>query len=161
MTKILISACLLGQKVRYDGEGKFVPHAKLQEWVQNNRIVSVCPECAGGLPVPRLPSEIQSGSTAKRVFQGNACVVTKDGVDVTEPFLKGAFATLELAQRHGIKVAILKERSPSCGSTFVYDGTFQGQAILGMGVTTALLRENGIRVFSENEIDEALSCAET
>lgn len=106
-------------------------------------MIPVCPEQMGGLRTPRLPAEMRNG-----------CVYTKDGCDVTEAFLKGAEAVLHLAQLFGCRCAVLKARSPSCGSKVIYDGTFSGTRIEGNGVTASLLKENGIRVFTEHEMGE-------
>lgn len=143
MTKILVSACFLGEKVRYDGKCQSLLNETLLHWRQNKQVVSFCPEVAGGLSVPRQPAEIQGESQ---------CIVTCDGVDVSEQFNKGAQRALKLCQQHNIGIALLKESSPSCGSTTIYDGTFTDKKINGEGVTTALLRKNGIRVFSEKNI---------
>lgn len=122
-------------------------------------VVSVCPEMLGGLPVPRHPAEIQKGATAQDIITGTGRVKNHIEQDVTEYFIRGAQKVLEIAKQQHIKVAILKEKSPSCGSSKMYDGTFSGKVISGFGVTTALLRENGIQVFSEIEIDKALDAA--
>ena len=148
-SKILISGCLLGQKVRYDGKDSLQQNSRLDEWKNTGRIVSICPEMAGGLPTPRPPSEIVGDK-----------VLTIDGEDVTAQYLLGAQKALELAQKHNIRVAILKARSPSCGSKQVYDGTHSGKLIDGMGVTAALFIQHGIKVFDETEIDQALNAAE-
>ncbi|WDP91911.1 MAG: DUF523 domain-containing protein [Desulfobacter sp.] len=152
MEKILISACLLGEPVRYDGVSKPVAHPMIHEWQRQGRLVPFCPETAGGLPIPRPPAEICGGGGTD-VLADAARVVTR-GADVTAPFLMGARAALALAGEKGICFALLKERSPSCGSNRIYDGHFTGTLIPGMGVTTALLRRHGISVFSENEIDD-------
>lgn len=162
MSKLLISACLLGQKVRYNGEGKLVDHPHIQQLKQQQRLVTICPEVAGGLGVPRPPAQIQGQNTGAGVLQGIAWVKTDTGLDVTEQFILGAQKTLQLAQAHDVKVALLKARSPSCGSRQVYDGTFSGkQFVDGMGVTAALLSQHGIRVFNEEEIDAALLALES
>lgn len=134
----LCSACLLGVKCRYDGKDK--GHKGLIELSKSEVLVPVCPEQLGGLTAPREPSE-QRGD---RVFSRN-------GRDVTENFKKGADAVLKMAKALGAKEAIFKENSPSCGSKQVYDGTFSGKTIEGAGVTTKLLRENGIKVISEEK----------
>lgn len=144
MKKVLVSACLLGERVRFDGQAKTQHHPVLERWLAEGRVVRVCPEVAGGLPVPRPPAE--------RV--GDA-VVTKRGVDVTEHFERGAQEALRLARAHDIHVAVLKSGSPSCGSGFIYDGTFTKTRVDGDGVTTALLQSHGIRVFSELDWDGA------
>ena len=160
MPKILISACLLGEKVRYDGKDNLQTHARLQAWIKAGNVVAICPEMAGGLPTPRPPAEIQSSKTAVDILNGNAKIITDTNIDVTSQYLKGAYATLALAQKHHIHTAILKGRSPSCGSHQIYDGTFSRSLIAGMGVTTALLSQHGITVFDEMQINEALHWAE-
>ena len=144
MQRILVSSCLIGRPVRYDGRAKTSESALLAQWREEGRLVSVCPEVSGGLPVPRPPAE-RRGST----------VLTAAGADVTEYFRRGAELALATAQRYGIQMAVLKEGSPSCGSSRVYDGTFTGTSTPGAGLTTELLRSNGIRVFSEEEIPSA------
>ena len=152
-TKILISACLLGQPVRFDGQSKLVENSTLALWNNEGRLLPVCPEVSGGLPVPRPAAEIQG--TANDVLAGRGQVTTKENEDVSRYFLSGAQHALMLCRQHHIKVAILKQNSPSCGSTQVPDGSFSCNLISGEGVTAHLLRQNGIRVFSENEITEA------
>lgn len=159
MKKILLSACFLGQKVRYDGQAKLQMHPRLQTWIKEGRVVSICPEVAGGLSVPRDPAEIQTGHSAQDVLNGTAKIMTNKGKDVTAEYIKGAQKTLQLVQQHNIQVVILKARSPSCGSKQVYDGSFSKQVIDGMGVTAALLSQHGIQVFDETEIDAALDAA--
>lgn len=143
MVKVLVSSCLLGAPVRYDGRDKKSSHPVLQRWLEEGRVVSVCPEMLGGLGTPRPPAEIVAGTRR---------VVTRDGVDVTAAFEAGARAAAEQAIAH---VAVLKEGSPSCGSSFVYDGTFSKTSIAGEGVTAALLRARGVAVFSEDQIEAA------
>lgn len=144
MEKILVSWCLLGRPVRYDGRAKTSDSELLAQWREEGRLVPACPEVAGGLAVPRPPAELV----------GNR-VLTANGYDVTAEFRRGAEAALETARRHGISMAILKEGSPSCGSSRIYDGSFTGTSIQGAGITTALLTLHGIRVFSETQIPEA------
>lgn len=160
MPKILISACLLGQKVRYDGKDCLQSHARLQAWIQAGNVISLCPEMAGGLPTPRPPAEIEPGRTAQEVLLGQAKVLTINKEDVSAQYLQGAQKALELAKVYDIKVAILKARSPSCGSKQVYDGHHSRKLVDGMGTTAALLSQYGIKVFDETEIDEALEAAE-
>lgn len=155
MNKLLVSACLLGDPVRYDGKSKAQHHAGLADLVAQDRVVGFCPEVAGGLPIPRPAAEIQTGDGAA-VVAGDAIVTTGDGSDVTGYFLSGAQQALALCQRHGIEVAVLTESSPSCGSKRIYDGSFSRNAIAGSGVTSALLGQNGVRVFSQLELDDAL-----
>ncbi|RMI12720.1 MAG: DUF523 domain-containing protein [Calditrichaeota bacterium] len=154
MEKILISACLVGELVRYNAERLPVPHPLLQRWHREGRLVPVCPEVDGGLPVPRPPAEIVGGA-GEEVLAGTARVLTAEGKDVSPAFLFGAHHALRVAREQGIKLAILKERSPSCGSHEIYDGTFSGARKPGRGVTAALLERHGIRVFSEEEIEAA------
>ncbi len=156
MNKVLISACLLGENVRYDGSNSRVVSDILQQWQRQGRILSTCPEMAGGLPVPRIPAEIDQGN-AEAVLQGKSAIRRKDGGDVTEAYLNGAEKTLALCMQHNIRVAILKEGSPSCGVACVNDGSFSGHKIEGQGVTARLLSRHGISVFSEGQIDQAVS----
>ncbi|WP_326511321.1 MULTISPECIES: DUF523 domain-containing protein [unclassified Cocleimonas] len=151
--KILISACLIGNPVRYNGSDLLLDHPLMTKWRDEERLVPICPEVAGGLPVPRLPAEIQFGD-AEKVLDGKAQVLQIDQADVTKAFIDGANKALELALATHCKVAILTERSPSCGSSMIFDGTFTNEKILGIGVTTALLERNNIRVFNQNQLDE-------
>jgi uncharacterized protein YbbK (DUF523 family) len=149
--KVLVSACLLGEAVRYDGRAKTVDHPVLARWMKEGRLVSFCPEMAGGLGVPRPRCEIVDG-TGEDVWQGRARVMDEHGGDCTEAFRAGAQAALELCQREGVTLALLKENSPSCGSHRVADGTFSATRRPGSGVTVALLRGHGITVISEEEL---------
>ena len=135
----LCSACLLGIKCRYDGKSK--SNKKVLELAKRDILIPVCPEQLGGLPTPREPAEQKMNR-----------VITKSGEDVTENFVNGARQVLELAKLFGIKEAILKQRSPSCGCGQIYDGTFTGKIIEGDGVTTALLKKNGIKVITEEDL---------
>ncbi len=155
MQRVLVSACLLGQPVRYDGGTVVTEGGILARWQMEGRIVPMCPEMAGGLPVPRLPAEIHGEGGGAAVLRGAARVVEHHGHDVTDAFLLGAQRALEAAQEAGVQVAVLTERSPSCGSAFLYDGTFSSQLQPGEGVTAALLRRHGIRVFSQHQLEEA------
>lgn len=157
MAKLLISACLLGQKVRYDGKDNLQTHARLQAMVAAGDVISICPEMAGGLSTPREPAEIEPGASALDVIQRQAKIMTINHIDVTAEYLAGAYKTLQLAQQHHAHVAILKARSPSCGSQEIYDGNFSRTLIPGMGVTAALLQQHGIRVFDEEHIDDAIN----
>jgi len=156
VNKILISACLLGENVRYDGSNSRVTSGILQQWQREGRIMSTCPEMAGGLPVPRIPAEINKGN-AEAVLQGKSVILNKDGGDVTDAYLNGAEKTLALCMQYNIRVAILKEGSPSCGVVCVNDGSFSGHKIEGQGVTARLLSRHGISVFSEEQIGMAAS----
>lgn len=154
MQKILVSRCLLGHLVRYDG-GASGPYAQLSQWQAEGRVVPLCPEVAGGLPTPRAAAEIPGGQGAQ-VLQGLARVITNEGEDVSDAFLSGADQALELVRRHDIRIAVLKANSPSCGNLLTYDGTFSGVKVRGEGVTAALLKQAGVQVFSELELPEAL-----
>lgn len=153
MQKILVSRCLLGHRVRYDG-GASGPFDPLQAWLDEGRVVPLCPEVAGGLPTPRAAAEIPGGQGGE-VLDGQASVLTTEGEDVSAQFLSGARQALELVQQHGIRIAILKANSPSCGNLQTYDGTFSGVKVSGEGVTAALLKRHGVQVFSELELAEA------
>jgi uncharacterized protein YbbK (DUF523 family) len=163
--KVLVSACLLGEPVRYHGGDVPCESPVLERWRAEGRVVPACPETAAGLPVPRPPAEIAGGRGAD-VLKGAAVVGDISGADLTASFVRGAQATLALARAHGVRVAVLKDGSPSCATTYVYDGTFRGQRDAGEGVTAALLAEAGIRLFSERELEaagayvEALEAAE-
>lgn len=153
MEKLLVSRCLLGHKVRYDG-GAHGPFDLLQHWQDEGRIVALCPEVAGGLATPRPPAEIPGGQGAQ-VLDGNLPVLTDSGEDVTSAFVAGAEIALQLVRQHGLRVAVLKARSPSCGNTHNYDGSFSSTLVEGEGVTAALLRRAGVRVFNETQLTEA------
>jgi len=142
---ILVSVCLFGEHVRYDGAVLPYKNELLEKWQKEGEVRTFCPEVEGGLPVPRSPAEIVS----------NNKVVTRDGKNVTENFLKGAQKGLEMALKHEVKLAILKDGSPSCGISYIYDGTFSGKQIAGKGFLARLLEKNGIPVFSEREIEAA------
>ncbi len=153
MEKILVSSCLLGEAVRYDGTDCRVEGA-LSRWQQQARVVAICPEMAGGLSVPRLPAEIEGGQ-GLAVLDGSAEVIASSGISVSRYFLQGASRALALCEQHNIRLAILKSRSPSCGNERCYDGRFTGMLVAGQGVTAALLTRNGIRVYSELQLTEA------
>ena len=138
---ILVSACLLGESCRYDGKSKPCPHVIALGDTYN--LIPICPEVMGGLPTPRTPSEICG-----------ARVLMKDGKDVTENYNRGAHEALDIARKNACAVAILKEKSPSCGSGLIHNGQFDGGLIEGDGVTTQLLKKEGIRVFGESEVTE-------
>ena len=141
--KVVISACLLGVRCRYDGGDSRNETAIRQE--ERHQLIPVCPEESGGLPTPRPPAEIVGGD-GDDVLDGKAKVMTADGTDVTEAYVKGAHHALEVAQSNGATHVILKARSPSCGCGNIYDGTFSGTLTAGDGVTTALLKRHGITV---------------
>ena len=157
--KVLVSACLVGERVRYDGAKVACDSKILKSWKHNGMIVPFCPEVAGNLPVPRPAAEIINGTGAD-VLEKNTAVFNIKGKDVTENFIRGAEKALALARKMQISLAILKDRSPSCGKTCIYEGSFSKLRRPGNGVTTALLEKNGISVFSENEIEEAAAYLE-
>ncbi len=149
--KVLISACLLGNKVRYNASCLALSQEDF-DWLNTHvQLIVLCPEVSAGLPIPRAPAEIQQGQGID-VLQGHASVVGDDGVDVTAEFVKGASNALSVCKQQGIRYAILAEGSPSCGSTQVYDGSFSGKKITGLGVTAALLEQQGIKVFNQHSI---------
>ena len=152
--KVLISACLLGKRVRYDGKTLTVAQEILQAWLHEGRVVSVCPEVDAGMSIPRPPAEIVSGDGSE-VLAGSSSVLANTGADVSHYFLKGANLALDLCKEHKILIAILTEGSPSCGSSLIHDGTFSAAKKAGEGVTTALLRQNGIAVFNQHQLTEA------
>lgn len=154
MNRVLVSACLLGERVRYNGNDAASASPVLARWLGEGRLVPFCPEVKGGLGVPREAAEIQ-GEGGAAVLDGGAKVVTASGRDVTAAFLAGAHLALERARADGVRLAVLKEGSPSCGSGFVYDGSFTGARREAPGLTAALLERHGIRVFSERQLPEA------
>lgn len=139
--KILISACLLGVDCKYSGGNNRIPDEKLERLKTEYELIPLCPEAYGGMTTPRAPSE--------RVGDK---VVSKCGSDVTEQYKKGAEAALYLAKLFDVKLAILKENSPSCGSGTIYDGTFTGTLVPGDGVTAELLKKHGIAVIGESKL---------
>ncbi len=143
--KVAISACLLGVRCRYDG-GASRNEAAIKH-KETSELIPVCPEEAGGLPTPRPPAEIVGGD-GDDVLNGKAKVMTAEGIDVTDAYLKGAHHALQVAQSNGATHVILKAKSPSCGCGDIYDGTFSGTLTTGDGVTTALLKRHGITVTS-------------
>lgn len=161
MQRILISACLLGRKVRYDGNHKALTDSRLDRWRREGRLVPICPELAAGFGTPRPPAEIVGGGDGARVLRGQAAVKEKSGDDVTSAYLAGAQEALHLAREHDAAYAILADGSPSCGSRRIYDGSFTGKTKPGMGVTAALLQRHGINVYSEAEIPLLAAALET
>ena len=141
--RILISACLLGTRCRYDGASK--EHPLVKTLAERHTLVPVCPEQLWGLPTPRPPAERQGGT-----------VRTRSGIDVTDQYRRGAEETLRLCRLLGCEAAVLKERSPSCGRGQIYDGTFSGTLTAGDGVTAELLTANGIPVYGESQIETLL-----
>lgn len=145
LDKILISACFLGKRVRYNGEITSLIDPTLELWRQEGRLISICPEVISGLPVPRPPAEINPKTNK---------VITIQNVDVSTQFSNGAEQALALCKKHNIRYALLKESSPSCGSNTIYDGTFSQKKVVGEGVTTKLLRQHGVLVFSEDTLEQ-------
>lgn len=145
---ILVSSCLAGNKVRYDG-GHCLQEV-IEILVREGKAVTVCPEVMGGMSTPREPSEIIGGDGFD-VLDGRARVVSISGVDLTDAFLKGANEALQVARKYGATTIVLKEESPSCGSAFIYDGTFTSMKISGHGVTAALFKREGYDVYNEKQ----------
>lgn len=136
--KILVSACLAGVNCKYNGKNN--ENKKILDLIEKGNVILVCPEQLGGLPTPRICSEIKKDK-----------VITKDNKDVTYEYTRGAIETLNIAKKYKIKKAILKSKSPSCGKGKIYDGTFSDKLIDGNGITTALLIKNGIEVINSDE----------
>lgn len=143
MVKILISACLVGDKTRYDGKCNY--HPLVKELLEKYELVPFCSEVEGGLSIPRTPSEIKGDR-----------VINKAGKDVTRNYQAGAEKALNICKYLDIKIAILKDGSPACGVHQIHDGNFTGRKIKGMGITASLLSKNGIKVISEDEIQTLL-----
>lgn len=146
----IVSACLMGCECRYDQKDNLV--SEIKQLVKDGKAIPVCPEQLGGLPTPRNPAEIVGGDGFD-VLDGKAAVIDNQGNDVTEQFLQGARQALHMAQALCATEAILKERSPSCGSGMIYNGTFSGTKQKGVGVTAALLIRHGLSVRSEETMD--------
>ena len=142
---LLISMCLLGEPCRYDGKSVPLDGTIIEKLKEKYTLVTVCPEQEGGLPTPRIPAERQGKN-----------VVRRDDVDVTAEYRKGAEVALSLCRRFGISIALMKAKSPSCGAGRIYDGTFSGTLTDGDGVTVSLLSGNGIKIFTENDINSLL-----
>jgi uncharacterized protein YbbK (DUF523 family) len=157
MNKILVSACLMGHAVRYDGQSKPLAHPAITRWIEEGRLVTICPEMSAGMSVPRPPAEIEGAATGEDVLSGRARVVEVSGGDVTGEFKRAAENALALAIETGCRYALLIDGSPSCGSGFVYDGTFSGLKLAANGVTAALLKQAGIAVYSDREIEELVA----
>ncbi|QGQ45127.1 DUF523 domain-containing protein [Metabacillus sediminilitoris] len=145
---ILVSSCLAGLEVRYNGTHSL--DNKISKLVRENKAVTICPELLGGFSTPREPAEIIGGD-GDDVLDGKAKVVEKSGNDVTELYIKGAYAALEKAEKLNATIVVLKENSPSCGSSMIYNGEFKEKKIAGNGVTSALFRRHGLQVLSEEE----------
>ncbi len=143
--KLLISACLLGFCCKYDGGTNSLPADTIAALREQYELIPVCPETAGGLPIPRAPSERRGGR-----------VLSREGNDVTDEYEKGALLALALAERFGCRRALLKERSPSCGAGEIYDGSFSHTRVPGDGVAAEALRRAGLTLFGESELDKLI-----
>lgn len=145
----LISACLCGVNCKYNGSNNY--NEICDKLFTSGKAILVCPEQLGGLPTPRIPSEI-IGESSNILNNNNGSVIDKNGNDVTLQFVKGAKETLQVAKKLNIKKAILKDGSPSCGVNYIYNGNFNGSKIKGMGLTAQLLKESSIDIISELEL---------
>ena len=143
---ILVSACLAGQCCRHDGKSCAV--TLVAKWVKSGKAVSICPEVAGGLSVPRAPCEI------KTMADGQRRILSENGWDCTDAFIRGAEEALRIVREMNIEKALLKARSPSCGFGQIYDGSFTGTLIDGNGITAELLNRNGVEIFDENSLSQ-------
>lgn len=146
---IAVSACLIGINCKYNGNNN--ENDKVVEYLKDKNFILICPEQLGGLSTPRNPAEIINGD-GYSVINNEAKILDNSGKDVSSEFIKGANECLKIAKIYGCKEAILKEGSPSCGSNFIYDGSFSGKKISGVGTTTALFRKSKIKVISETEL---------
>lgn len=156
--KLLVSSCLLGNLVRYDGNHSLLEYELLTSLSRHFEVITICPEVAGGLAIPRTPCEIFSGEGID-VIQKRAKVLSQTGADCTNEFLLGAQLALQLVKEHKIKYALLKAKSPSCGNQTIYDGSFSGKLVPGVGVTAAILEQHGVRVFNEKQIQDLIAAA--
>lgn len=152
--KILISACLLGRPVRYDGRGRLLRSDFLARWQAEGRLVPLCPEIAGGLPTPRPPAEIVPDANGADVWAGRAAIRDIASRDVTPAFMDGARIAVELAKAQGCRFALLTEGSPSCGVDEIYSGHHDGQRRAGQGVVAAALSAHGIAVFPDTRVND-------
>ncbi|MEK3683270.1 DUF523 domain-containing protein [Paenibacillus sp. FSL R10-2736] len=146
---IIVSSCLAGMKVRYNGTDCLNPG--IQHLLDNQQAVAICPELMGGFSTPREPAEIIGGN-GRDVLEGQARVIDRTDNDVTAMYIKGAYAALEQVRSLSATLVVLKENSPSCGSSMIYNGEFAGVKVPGEGVTSALLRMHGIEVISEEQL---------
>ena len=138
--KIMVSACLLGENCKYNGGNNL--SEKVMKFIEGHEVIAVCPEVMGGLPTPRVPSEIVNG-----------VITMADGRNVDTEFRKGAQIGLNLAKENKVDIVILQSRSPSCGVKQIYDGTFSGNKIDGQGIFARLLTENGFRIVDVEDLD--------
>ena len=154
MDRILVSACLIGWPVRWDGRAKTAHHPLLAQWAEEGRLVPLCPETMAGLATPRPPAEIAPDASAADVLEGRAAIRDADGGDHSEAFREGARIAASTARVRAARFALMTDGSPSCGSSFVADGTFSGRKRLGEGVAVRALRDAGIAVFALDEIED-------
>jgi len=148
---MLVSACLVGCRARYDAAIVEERDERLRRWWQRGLVLPFCPETAGGLPTPRAPAEI-SGGTGQDVLAGDGKVLTRACTDVTDNFIAGARLTLAAIRHFSIHIAVLKDGSPSCGTTRIYDGCFRGRTVPGQGVAAALLAVHNVALFNERSL---------
>ncbi len=149
MRKVLVSACLYGDKCRYDAEDVSFDDPTFLKWKEEGKLVKICPEVYGGLKTPRPDSQIRGER-----------VLARTGQDVTEEYEKGAEEAVRLAEENKVVCCIMKQRSPSCGSKIIYDGTFTGGKIKGEGIAVRKLRKAGFKVFGEEDMEAAISFVE-
>ncbi|MBR3890898.1 MAG: DUF523 domain-containing protein [Bacilli bacterium] len=138
MEKVIVSACLIGENCKYNGGNN--KREKIIEYLKDKEVILVCPEVMGGMSTPRLKSEIKDGK-----------VISEKGDDVTDYFVRGATIALKKSLESGAKIAILKEKSPSCGTKFIYNGEFNGTLIKGSGVFSSLISQKGIKILTEED----------
>lgn len=136
---ILVSACLMGENCKYSGGNNY--SERVRQFTQGHRVITVCPEVMGGLPIPRVPAEIVNGT-----------VINRQGQSVDEAFRRGARAAMAIAEKEKIDLAILQSRSPSCGSKEIYDGSFTGSKIPGQGIFAKMLMNAGYRVIDVEDL---------
>ena len=144
--KLLISSCLIGKNVKYNGSSNKLDDETLSSLEENFILIDFCPEVEGGLPTPRTPCEIISQNPLK--------IINKKGIDKTKEFTQGAKLTLDLCKKQDISISLLKANSPSCSSKYIYDGTFSSKKIEGLGITAQLLKNNNITLYDEINIDK-------
>lgn len=144
-----VSACLIGEKCRYDGNDSL--NMKVVNFLKGKNFIAFCPEVLGGLPTPRIPAEIKGGD-GKNVLKGECKIINKNGEDVTDYYLVGAKAVLEILKKHRVNLVIARQLSPACGKGKIYDGSFTGNIIEGNGIATQLLLNEGICVITEDNL---------
>ena len=152
--KVFVSGCINGAPIRYNETNVVVESRIWDRWIDEGLVVSFCAELAAGFPVPRRPAETVGGDGAL-VLAGSAAVMEDTGANVTDRFIDGARLAVEHARANGCVVAVLTDGSPSCGSSYVYDGSFTGETVPGMGVVAQMFADYGIPVFAENQLDLA------